>query len=293
MRAAEIAAALGLRRSGSAFHGTCPACGYRGFEARDREGQTLVHCHAGGCNQGAVIGALRKAGLWGGESPSASFVPRPHRVDPERSTERRSNIARELWCRSWPAEGTPVETYLRARGFEGEIPPTLRYLPNARHTETGTRWPAMIAAVTRYPEGRVVAIHRTYLKPDGSGKAAVEPNKMTLGPVGGGAVRLAKAGLALAVTEGIETGLSVLAATGIPTWAALSAGGIRRLILPSLPLASEVTVAADADPVGTAAAHDAVPRWHRESRRVRIAVPPEGQDFNDILWAAGATEATT
>ena len=27
-------------------------------------------------------------------------------------------------------------------------------------------------------------------------------------------------------------------------------------------------------------------RWKREGRRVRIARPPQGMDFNDMLWAA-------
>ena len=227
MTAAEIARTFGLRRAGSAYHGACPACGYRGFHVQDRNGKTLVRCHAGGCEQHAVIDALRNLGLWGGQSSTVTIAPRLRRVEPTSDAERRSEIARHLWRRSRPPEGTPVAAYLRARGFVGKIPPTLRYLPAAKHAETGTKWPTMIGAVTRCPEGQVVAVHRTFLRLDGTGKAAVDPNKKTLGPVATGAVRLAEAGPALAVSEGIESGLSVLAATGIPAWAALSAGGWR------------------------------------------------------------------
>jgi putative DNA primase/helicase len=84
----------------------------------------------------------------------------------------------------------------------------------------------------------------------------------------------------MAVSEGIETGLSFQQATGIPTWAALSAGGMKRLVLPLE--AREVLIAADADEVGLQAATEAAARWHAEGRRVRIVKPPEGLDFNEL-----------
>ena len=144
----------------------------------------------------------------------------------------------------------------------------------------------MVAAVAKVPGREVQAVHRTFLAPDGR-KAEVEPAKMSLGPVGRGAVRLAAAGPQLAVTEGIETGLSVQEATGLPTWAALSAPGLKKLVLPELPLASEVVIAADHDEVGLRAAEQAAERWTAESRKVRIAKPEEyGMDFNDVARRA-------
>ena len=140
----------------------------------------------------------------------------------------------------------------------------------------------MIAAVAVVPSRKVFAVHRTFLVPDGLGKAPVTPSKAALGPIGGGAVRLAPAGEHLAVGEGLETSLAVLEATGIPTWAAISAGGIKALILPPLPMASEVVICADNDPPGISAANEAAERWITEGRRVRIALPPVGTDFNDL-----------
>jgi phage/plasmid primase-like uncharacterized protein len=133
----------------------------------------------------------------------------------------------------------------------------------------------------------VHGLHRTWLRPDGLGKADVTDSKMMLGICAGGAVRLASAGPVMAVAEGIETALSVQQATGTPTWAALSAPGIEALILPPLPLAAEVTIAADNDASGRgqAAAEKAARRWIAEGRTVRIALPPAGQDFNDVLRA--------
>jgi putative DNA primase/helicase len=149
----------------------------------------------------------------------------------------------------------------------------------------------MVAAVACVPDRRIVAVHRTFLSADGRGKANVLNPKCSLGPVGGGAVRLAPAGPKLVVAEGIENALTVMQAVGLPTWAALSAGGIARLILPPLPLAAEVVIAADRDSngVGQSKADVAAERWLAEGRRVRIALPPEaGVDFNDLLGAEGA-----
>jgi putative DNA primase/helicase len=245
-----------------------------------------AHCtrgeHANGLplgRDGAYAHRLRGdclCGLQHGDAPiRPPLKPRAPRAEP-------SELARRLWRQSRPAAGTIVEAYLRSRGLDGPIPPTIRFSPRLWHAETGQHWPAMLAAVTHWPGTRVVAVHRTYLTPDGH-KADVRPAKKSLGPCGGGAVRLARfGGERLAITEGIETGLTVQLATGIPTWVALSAAGMRSLVLPALPLAGEVIIAADADDAGRAAARFAAARWRAEGRRVWIAAPPRG-DWNDLL----------
>jgi hypothetical protein len=81
----------------------------------------------------------------------------------------------------------------------------------------------MVALVTRGTDAAPLAIHRTFLARDGSGKAPIDPQKMMLGSCRGGAVRLADAGGGLLmVGEGIETCLSAMQATGYPAWAALA-----------------------------------------------------------------------
>jgi len=145
----------------------------------------------------------------------------------------------------------------------------------------------MIALVQHVEHGPV-AIHRTWLAIDGSAKASFRSPRLSLGPVGGGAVRLARADerVRLLVAEGIETAASVMLVTGLPAWAAISAGGIERLILPPLPIAADVTITADHDVngVGERAARTAAQRWLNEGRRVRIAMPKvPGSDWNDVL----------
>jgi hypothetical protein len=149
-----------------------------------------------------------------------------------------------------------------------------------RHPSRGI-WPAMVALVTNGVDGTPLGIHRTFLARDGSGKAPIEPQKMMLGPCGGGVVRLAKAGDVLMVGEGIETCLAAMQASGHPAWAALSTAGLRSLDLPSN--VRDVIVLADGDEAGEAAARGCALRWKRQGRRVRIARPPQGMDFNDML----------
>ena len=83
------------------------------------------------------------------------------------------------------------------------------------------------------------------------------------------------------VGEGIETCLAAMLATGHPAWAALSISGLRALDLPRE--VRDVIVLADGDDPGEVAALDCVWRWTREGRGVRIARPPRGSDFNDVL----------
>ncbi len=143
----------------------------------------------------------------------------------------------------------------------------------------------MVALVTHGATGLPIAIHRTFLAPDGGGKAPVDPAKMMLGPCRGGVVRLTEAGDVLMVGEGIETCLAAMQATGNAAWAALSTSGLRSLDLPRD--VRDLIVLADGDEPGEAAAQDCARRWKREGRRVRIARPPKGSDFNDMLPSRG------
>ncbi len=141
----------------------------------------------------------------------------------------------------------------------------------------------MVSLVTGALDNKPIAVHRTFVSRDGTSKAPVEPTKMMLGPCSGGIVRLGGQGGVLLVGEGIETCLSAMQATGHRTWAALSTSGLRRLALPDNE--RDIIVLADADQPGELAASEAARRWARERRRVRIARPPAGMDFNDMLIA--------
>jgi putative DNA primase/helicase len=286
MQAEMIAKAFGGRRCGSGWVVRCPAHDDRtpSLSVRENGGKTLVHCHAG-CPQDAVLHELSARGLWQGSGERLAAHQPNRRDDPDDASALRRDLALRIWKSSRAPAGTAAETYLAARGLTGPLPAAIRFHVGLKHPSEQTA-PAMVALVTRGADGRPVAVHRTFLRPDGIGKADLDPVKMCLGTVAGGAVRLGECKEHLAIAEGIETALSVQLVTGLPAWAAISAGGLRSLILPPMPRAAVVTIAADPDPVGLAAAHVAAQRWHNEGRSVRIASPPRGFDFNDLLRAA-------
>jgi putative DNA primase/helicase len=287
MIAEAIAKALGGRRAGGGWIARCPAHEDREPSlsiANGKRGKVLVRCHAG-CDQRDVIAALRAIGAWENTSP---IVGRQTRKTDRRTfidesdaeAAIRTEAALSIWRASQSAAGTPVETYMRSRGLTLPASASLRFHGGLKHPSGGV-WPAMVALVTRGDNGLPIAIHRTFVARDGSAKAPVDPAKMMLGPCRGGAVRLAEPGDVLMVGEGIETCLAAMQATGHAAWAALSTSGLRSLDLPLT--VRDVIVLADGDDAGEAAAQDCARRWHREGRRVRIARPPRGMDFYDLL----------
>jgi putative DNA primase/helicase len=300
MNAAELARALGGRRVGHVWMACCPAHHDKTPSLSIREGvdsTLLVHCFAG-CGQALVIAALRDRGLWPDgdrhhDKKNRQQMQRYTLDRTDRDNRARRRGALRIWDEAHPAAGTIVTTYLRGRGISLDtLPGGLRLHPECWRPRDNAGnpvppLPAMVALVEHLEQGPV-AIHATYLRPDGSGKADIpkREQKACFGPIAGGAVRLGtpRRDNWLGVAEGIETALSVAVACAIPVWAALSAAGIKNLVLP--PDATHVLICADHDESGTGerAARDAAARWLAEGRRVRIAIPPlAGTDFNDVL----------
>ncbi|NDA89680.1 MAG: toprim domain-containing protein [Alphaproteobacteria bacterium] len=191
---------------------------------------------------------------------------------------------KRLWNESLNPKNSIIENYLKNRELllDG-IPESIRYCPNLYHGPTGKSFPVMLSAISKYGTDRIVAVHRTYLKTDGSDKADISPNKMMLGKVKGGAVKIASSSSTLVVAEGIETALSIYAATKIPTWACLSASNLTTVELPPPNTTSEIIIAADNDQAGIKAASKLAIRLLDNCYRVKISIPPEGKDFNDLL----------
>ena len=291
--AGEIAKALGARRAGRGWTACCPAHEDRSpsFSIADAgEGRPLVYCHAG-CDQRSVIAALRSKGLWGDcegiRDPSRplaiTFRPNAARIEDER---RRTGQALEIWDNCEQFRGSLAETYLRSRSIRQLIPALdgeLRFAPSLRHP-SGVIGPALVAAI-RSTDGAITAVQRTWLATDGAGKADLMPNKMTLGPMGMGAVKLAPCSERLGLAEGIETAISATQIYQWPVWACLSAMRLSTISPPEG--VRDLVIFADAGKVGVEEAFKAQDHFEAKGFSVEVITPAadfgDASDFNDAL----------
>lgn len=218
--------------------------------------------------------------LGGGTLPMVAPAPATSVEKPRRRDE-----ALSIWREAAPAPGTPVETYLRARGITSAIPRSLRFA-RLRYGRKGPLHPVMVALVAS-ADNQAIGIQRTYLNEAGTGKAAVSKAKLSLGSVKGGAIRLAPCAARLVVCEGIEDGFTLQQQMGLAVWVAAGAGMLPAMRFP--PGVTSVVIGADADAAGEAAARKAAHALALGGRQVRIIRPMEGfKDFNDELRGVAA-----
>jgi hypothetical protein len=265
LRGAPIAGGGFICRCPVPTHGAGRGDRNASLSVKDGHSRLLVTCFAG-CDRRDVLAELRRRGLLGEAPARHSRHPEKPNIATSRSRygsdgeyeRRQREKAAWLWSRSRPIEGTPAERYLRqARCYSGPIPKTLAFLPPRKSEHR----PAMIAAYSLVDEpapgvlGRpcnVTSVHLTLLQTDGSGKADLEPNKLTVGRPRGRPIVLAPPNdlLGMAITEGIEDALSVHQATGLGVWAAGSASCLPALADKVPSYVETVTILAHADEVG-------------------------------------------
>jgi hypothetical protein len=199
---------------------------------------------------------------------------------PDPGTERRRELAQEIWRQSETiADGLPFDYLTRRRGIAIWDPDRLRWHP-ACPWGNGTAG-CLVACVNDHATSCTTAIWR--IRPVLEGKV----ERRGLGPVKHNAARLFQAeGPELVLAEGVEDALAAHALTGLPAWAALSAGNLGDLILPAR--FREIAIYADADAVGTAHAAALARRLQHEGRAVRLRRPRWAKDANDILLARRA-----
>ena len=180
----------------------------------------------------------------------------------EEDEAKRRKAAQAHWLNCWEKlAGTVAEKYLRSRGIDlsrlPRQPGALRFCPNDKHYETGESFPAIVAAMSA-PGVALMAIHRTFLARDGSGKAPVEPPRKVWPRYRGSAIHLWRgksdkpAAAApeksdtLILCEGVEDGLSLaLAVPDARVWCASSLGNLGNIVIPKC--AGRVIVACDND----------------------------------------------
>lgn len=235
----------------------------------------------------------------------------PSMEEEERATQkqksediRRENAIVSTWKNakrfSWKdPECEPLAKYFLSRCFKVTDPEhveDLRFSPKISYLNpdgSKNEFCAMIAAI-RDSEGKLIAVHKTFLTKDGK-KASVEtPKKISCLPsnvsLTGCAIRIGKPTKYLAVAEGIETALSVSIATGLPCWSCVNAHLLESVEIPASVEVVFIFADKDRSLVGTRSARALRDRLAQkgtmaciESIEEDIPADSKGIDWNDIL----------
>lgn len=285
------------RRNGQWIRARCPYCDPAG-----RKGRSLVASHQG-------FGRRKDRPGWkchrcqadhktasAGEALKIRYDPSDAKAD----EKRRLQYAISLIERSRSVDpGDVVDRYLRGRKLEppfGSLawPASLRRTklvhPSDRRKPRGQQrqWPVMLAIVTNVAN-MPVGVHRTYLSDSGT-KAPVDPVKLTLGPIAGGAIRLGIESPKVILAEGIETAIGAhhVYPDFVP-WALMSTGHMESFQLPRH--VDDVLIAVDNDRngAGLRASKKLLARIKNfritQKRYIRadLVHPPDGRsDFADL-----------
>jgi phage/plasmid primase-like uncharacterized protein len=277
------------------------------FSTNGRRGDTAGWCLLFEDQRGGVFGCYRQgfSSVWSATdrqrmtpAERAELRRQVEAARAEREAEQRQRWAanherlRRLWAQCMPLEaGDPAALYLRHRlkANPWPLPACLRFhpaLPYWHEEQELGRFPALVAPLVS-PVGRIVALHRTYLTPDGRKAGVPEVKKLS-----GAAGRLAGAAIplhtpargVLGVAEGIETALAAWLASSVPVVAAYSAGNVKAYQWPSA--AQRLVVFADQGDAGQAAALALQARAAGAGVRCDVLTPrTPGADWCDV-WAA-------
>lgn len=326
-----------LKRSGAEWYGPCPVCGgkdrfavniqKRIFICRGEAGGDVIGLvqHLDRCDFLAACQTLagRPPPHGQGRAMTAAeeVAADARRLEREKASareaekeqrrrKRRVATAAEIWAECRPVAGTIAEAYLIGRGIP--VPPegwpdvigfhgNVEWEIGATSDETGRvpgpRHPALVARIQDM-DGETVAIQQIFLSPTGK-KAPLDPNKVTLGPFLGGAVRLGGLSASVDACEGIETGLAVREIIGYrrPVWCCMGTSGLAGV---EPPLGTRIhmiwpdgdyprrsgdgDLADDSTPPGIRAARQLLERLMAAGIPAAIAPEPApGNDYLDVL----------
>lgn len=289
---------------------------FQRFATSDRRGDLAGWCKLFDDMRGGVFGCYR-AGVsetWCAADRAA--MTREQRAELARqvlaATAEREAQQRQQWAenaqriaRVWAecvplVRGDPATLYLKGRGLGGvwplsELLRLHRALPYWEGSEKVGTFPAMVAPLVA-PDGRTVALHRTYLTRDGRKAEVPTVKKLTgaAGPLAGACIPLHTVARArvLGIAEGIETALAAWCAAGVPTVAAYCAGNLAAWRWP--PGLQRLVIFADADKAGREAADSLRARALRAGLRAEVLTPStDGADWCDVWAQRGAVVIET
>jgi putative DNA primase/helicase len=234
---------------------------------------------------------VRKFAADGGSSTSNNIIHLPSaKTDPVIDESALYTIRETLAQCLHPTvfEAEPARKYLLNRGVicEDSSGRALRvenllYHPYLLYSSRcPAAHPALVASIVR--DGEVVGLHKTYITQ--TGEKARGADSKRIGPViykgatTGGAIPLLPAAEEMAVAEGIESALAVYEESGMPVWAATSAGGLAAMEIPEFVRTVVVFADNDMSGVGQEAAERLARRMRGLGKKVRVYIPdrPKG-----------------
>jgi putative DNA primase/helicase len=282
------------------------------FATSDRHADTAGWCKLFDDLRGGVYGCHRLgiSETWcAGERATMTVQQRialAHQVagaTAERDAQQRQQWAEnarhitKTWAQCVPlVPGDPVTRYLKWRGLGGvwPLPDVLRFhraLPYWHGANKLGTFPVMVAPIVA-PDGRTVALHRTYLTADGRKADVPSPKKLTPaeGSLAGAFIPLHKPMRGcMGIAEGIETALAAWCASAVPTVASYCAGNLAMWQWPAG--LQRLVIFADADRAGQESAQALLARAVRAGLAASVMVPSEpGTDWADVWAARGASE---
>lgn len=246
-----------MKRVGGEWKGPCPVCGGRDrFSVNDKRGKWF--CRGADIGGADVISMVQHiaglpfkasvASITGEPCPSGPARPlseaeqaarnrqrlkmeddRRARMEQEQAREADTkDFCAKIWNECVPISATLAERYLYLFDLpipKGGWPSCLGFHPALQYPGKG-KMPALVARVDDVA-GELTGIWREFIGPDGR-KAPVELQKLGLGPVAGGAVRIGGMGKHIGVGEGVRTALGAWALIDhrYPVWSCLSTSGL-------------------------------------------------------------------
>ena len=290
-------------------HGPCPLCGGNDrFRWDNKDGRGSYICGQCGAGDGMKL-AIEFTG-----KPFSEIAPQIDamlgNIKPETAPQRRemTDDDRRAMLRSVSAATVPVQpgdlvdAYLKTRRLDQTVyPSTLRFGASLKDGEGGVR-PCMVALVGVHGEAddrgrqRYCSLHRTFLRPDGKGKAEMaSPRKLMPGSLPDGACVMLSDWPGhgdIGIAEGIETAMSASALFEMPVWAAINSAMLERWVPPVGAEGVAVFIDNDHKFGGQAAGYALAHRLAVKGLDVTVHVPPlAGTDWADE-WLTRRKEKT-
>lgn len=200
---------------------------------------------------------------------------------------------KDILSKCVPIAGTLGEIYLKSRELIDPKSPDLLFCGDCTDWKAKRSRPAIIARLRDNNGNLVDAIHRLFLKDDGSGKAEMadpgQSPKMSLGSHRGTPACVQLFPITdtgrMGYAEGIESAIAGHILRGMPVWAVLSVGNFKDTRPPNG--VSHVTIFEEADGGdGTKKAHELAEELQKLKIECVVDERDVGKDANDDLLAS-------